>query len=302
MRARLWRRSEPRTIQDAREVRELALSDYPAAAALMTRAPLETVLMRSWLDAPPHEISPMQHFVGLYEQDTLQAICWTGANIIPWGFDESGLALLARYLLRQRLIANSLVGDAGQVLGLWRFLRTRYRRPREVRAHQLSMVWQGAAAGSPASSLNDVDTGLSLAQPDDFALVFPASVAMFTEEMGYDPSSRDDYFAMRVRALLAEGDTYVRFGRDYTGQKILQFKADVGARAAGVVQIQGVYVPPSLRGQGLASAAMRTLAQQVSTRFKAAVHLYVNDFNLPAVRAYEKAGFVTVGEYATVLF
>jgi predicted GNAT family acetyltransferase len=30
--------------------------------------------------------------------------------------------------------------------------------------------------------------------------------------------------------------------------------------------------------------------------------LYVNDFNVKAIRAYERVGFQTVGEFATILY
>lgn len=275
-------------------LRRLGRGDYVAAAELMAQAPVETVLMRGWLDhLPPSG----QHFVGYFSDDgALQAVCWNGANIIPWGFTAESRAALAHYFSRARVYANSLVGAAEQVLPLWELVRSDFHAPREVRAHQLSMVWQGESA-----SVVSADSQVRIADPREFDVVFPASAAMFLEEVGYDPRERGGFYAKRVRALISQGFTFVRMGRDVRGHQRVEFKADVGAFAGGVAQIQGVWVTPELRGRGLAAPAMVAVAQQIRRRFGVTVHLYVNDFNMPAVRTYEKAGFTVVGEYATVL-
>ncbi|MDD7465326.1 MAG: GNAT family N-acetyltransferase [Actinomycetaceae bacterium] len=275
-------------------VRKLGRADYPAAAELMRHAPVETVLMRGWLDQP----APSgQYFLGYFaDNGDLQAVCWNGANIIPWGFDAESLAELAGYLAGSRIFANSLVGAAQQVMPLWELLRPTFAAPREVRAHQLSMLWQGERASVVAA-----DSRVRAATRSEFGLVFPASVAMFVEEVGYDPSAKGNFYAKRVRSLIEQGWTFVRMGYDYYGRQRVEFKADIGAFAGGVAQVQGVWVAPDLRGRGLAAPAMVAVAQQMRQRFGVSVHLYVNDFNVPAVRTYEKAGFTVVGEYATVL-
>jgi predicted GNAT family acetyltransferase len=40
----------------------------------------------------------------------------------------------------------------------------------------------------------------------------------------------------------------------------------------------------------------------VRSRFAPSVSLYVNDYNVRAVRTYERVGFRQVGTFATVLF
>ena len=59
------------------------------------------------------------------------------------------------------------------------------------------------------------------------------------------------------------------------------FKADVGSVALGVAQIQGVWVAPRWRGQGLAGPAMAAVVEQVRAEIAEVVTLYVNDFNAP---------------------
>jgi uncharacterized protein len=80
------------------------------------------------------------------------------------------------------------------------------------------------------------------------------------------------------------------------------FKAELGAVSSQVAQVQGVWVPPDLRGHGLATAGMAAVVNQTIGTVAPAVSLYVNHYNTAAIRVYEKVGFRRVGTYATVLF
>jgi predicted GNAT family acetyltransferase len=109
---------------------------------------------------------------------------------------------------------------------------------------------------------------------------------MYTEEMGENPLARDpDGYRRRVRMLISRGWTYVY---DVGGH--LQFKMDVGCASHRTAQIQGVYVPPELRGRGLGKQAMAACCHLAFGRHPN-LSLYVNDFNSHAVALYERIGF-----------
>jgi ribosomal protein S18 acetylase RimI-like enzyme len=55
------------------------------------------------------------------------------------------------------------------------------------------------------------------------------------------------------------------------------------------------YLQPEVRGQGLAAAAIELLLAEAQRHGVAAVHLVVRHENAPALRVYEKAGFVAPG-------
>jgi len=55
------------------------------------------------------------------------------------------------------------------------------------------------------------------------------------------------------------------------------------------------YLRPEARGQGLAAAAMELALAEARRNGVAAVHLVVRHENAPALRVYEKAGFVAPG-------
>jgi predicted GNAT family acetyltransferase len=128
-------------------------------------------------------------------------------------------------------------------------------------------------------------------------LVLPAAAAMFTEEIGYPPyrGSRHLY-RQGIASLIRVGHTFVRVEN---GEVV--FKADVGSVALGVAQVQGVWVAPSWRGQGLAVPAMAEVVAQIRAEIAPVVTLYVNDFNAPARATYARVGFTEIGSFATVL-
>ena len=70
---------------------------------------------------------------------------------------------------------SSVVGDAPAVLGLWDRLASAWGAVREIRADQPSMVIDHEPALAP-------DPAVRRSAPDEYDLVLPACVRMFTEE------------------------------------------------------------------------------------------------------------------------
>ena len=97
-------------------------------------------------------------------------------------------------------------------------------------------------------------------------------------------------------ALIDRGHTFIAIE---DGAVI--FKADVGSVALGCAQLQGVWLAPHLRGQGLAVPLMASVVEQVMETRARWVTLYVNDFNESARATYARVGFEDVGTFSTVL-
>ena len=135
----------------------------------------------------------------------------------------------------------------------------------------------------------------------DVSLVFPASVAMYIEEVGYDPTSHGAGYAYRVARLVRSQHTFIRKAplADGSGERVV-FKADVGALAGGVAQLQGVWVAPDLRGRGIATAGVAAVVKLVRERLAPTISLYVNDYNAAAIATYTRVGFRIAGRWATV--
>ena len=227
-----------------------------------------------------------------YDAGGERALCWCSANVVPVEASSRALGALATKVVRRRTWASSVFGPADQVMDLWGRLERTWGRPREVRPNQYVMTMTGAVATRVVP-----DPAVRPARPEELDVVVPAATAMFTEEIGYPPYQGSGVAYRRgVAGLIERGHTLVRVE---DGEVV--FKADLGSVALGVAQVQGVWVHPRWRGQGLAAPAMAAVVEHTRRHVAPTVTLYVNDFNEPAVRTYQRVGFERTGTFATVL-
>ncbi|RIK14876.1 MAG: DUF4081 domain-containing protein [Acidobacteria bacterium] len=227
-----------------------------------------------------------------YDAGGERALCWCSANVVPVEASSRALGALATKVVRRRTWASSVFGPADQVMDLWGRLERTWGRPREVRPNQYVMTMTGAAPTRVVP-----DPAVRPASPEELDVVVPAATAMFTEEIGYPPYQGSGVAYRRgVAGLIERGHTLVRVEE---GEVV--FKADLGSVALGVAQVQGVWVHPRWRGQGLAAPAMAAVVEHARRHVAPTVTLYVNDFNEPAVRTYQRVGFERTGTFATVL-
>lgn len=273
-------------------LRRLHGVDTAKAVALCERHPVDSVLLRVAIEQTGIGAS---FSLGRFDADReLTALAWEYGNILPLGFDEDGLDEVAEVFAGRRRTGSSIVGPADQVMGLWNRICKRWGPARDVRERQFSMVMD-----------SDPDVVADpLVQPagvGDVSLVFPASVAMYIEEVGYDPTSHGAGYAYRVARLVRSQHTFIRKAplADGSGERVV-FKADVGALAGGVAQLQGVWVAPDLRGRGIATAGVAAVVKLVRERLAPTISLYVNDYNAAAIATYTRVGFRIAGRWATV--
>ncbi len=273
-------------------VRPLTAADHDAALALCALDRPASVFVAARIEEGAlrsHPGSVLGHFV----DGRLTGLAWASANIVPVGLDEAGLDALATKVSRMRRQCASLFGPAEQVSGLWERLGPSWGPVRAMRTSQPLL----STSTLPSSRGVPVDDLVRLARPDEVSLVLPAAAHMFTEEIGYPPYSGSDRgYRASIAALVRQGHTFVRV---LDGEVV--FKADVGSLAIGCAQIQGVWVHPRLRGQGLAVPAVAAVVEQVLSGAADEVSLYVNDFNAAARATYDRVGFDRVGTFATVL-
>ncbi len=273
-------------------VRTLGPEDEPELRQLLAADPVTHCFAEARLDAGglgPY--APGGPFWGYGAPGRLTGALLVGANLVPVATDDAARRAFAYRATQQRRRSSSIVGPADEVLDLWRHLEPAWGPAREVRADQHLMV-----ADAPASVAPDPD--VRTARSADLAQLFPACIAMFTEEVGVSPVAGGMEFAYRRRVadLIADGRSFARF--DPAGPV---FKAEIGALSRRACQIQGVWTRPDRRRHGHAAHGMAAVVA-LSRRRSPLVSLYVNDYNEGALRAYRAAGFRTVGRFATVLF
>lgn len=219
-----------------------------------------------------------------------ESLCYAGPNLIPLRGGPADLNAFADEAMSASRRCSSLVGRAELVMPMWRRLEPAWGPARDVREHQPLM----ALGRMPDCAIDPEVRQVKLTEIDAYLV---AAVDMFIGEVGVDPRLGDGGrgYRRRVANLITQGRAWARFEH---GQVV--FKAEVGSQSPAVGQIQGVWVHPDRRGQGLGTAGTATLAAVIVGTGRIA-SLYVNSFNTVARAAYSRVGFTEVGSFATVL-
>lgn len=229
---------------------------------------------------------------GYMRDGRLAALCYSGANLIPIGADSDAVEAFAERARTQGRRCSSIVGPVDAVGEMWEILRPYWGPPRAVRALQPVMA-------TSARPVVEADPWVRRVRMEEFDIVYPACVAMFTEEVGVSPNSGDGgvLYRARVAELIRAGRAFARID---DGRVV--FKAEVGAVTPRACQVQGVWVDPELRGRGLSVNGMAALVTESLRSIAPVVTLYVNDYNTRARAAYRRVGFADVGTFMSVLF
>lgn len=222
----------------------------------------------------------------------VEALCHAAANLVPVQAGPEAARAFADRARRQGRRCASIVGDRDAVATMWAELEPAWGPARDVRDDQPVMVIDQPPAVAPDPLVRRVSI-------DELDILVPACVAMFTEEVGVSPVAADGgaSYRARVAELIRSGRAFARIedGR-------VVFKAEVGSATHAACQVQGVWVPPELRGRGLSAPGMAAVAAQAMADIAPVVSLYVNDYNHAARATYRRVGFRDRGTFMSVLF
>lgn len=274
------------------DLRPLAPQERDAALELCARdLPANVFVAARILEAS--RTGMLSSVLAYRPEGQLTSLAWASANIVPVETTPAARTEVADRVRRWRGRSASLFGPRDQVIDLWAQLEPAWGQARAVRAHQPLMV-----ATRPPSALGlTIDERVRPAQVHETDLVVPAAAHMFTAEIGYPPySGSSRAYRSSIASLIAVGQTYVLIE---DGEVV--FKTDIGSLALGCAQLQGVWLAPSLRGEGRAAALLGSVLEQLMAGPAPLVSLYVNDYNQAARRLYERLGFRQVGDFTTVL-
>ncbi|SED39594.1 hypothetical protein SAMN04489844_4327 [Nocardioides exalbidus] len=231
---------------------------------------------------------------GRFEGEELVAGCHLGANLVPVQCTPEDVGAFADVALRRRSSVGTIVGPSEVVGSLWGIIEPRWARPREHRPLQPHLE-----ISSPSAVAAAVDVRPTT--PRDLEQLYPACVAMYTEEVGVSPENDaggGDLYRARIQQLIARGWSMASF--DDRG---VVFKAEVACVTPYAAQVQGVWVRPDRRGEGLATSGMSAVVQHVlGTGMAPVVSLYVNEWNTAARAAYARVGFEQTATFATLMF
>ncbi len=223
-------------------------------------------------------------FTAIGGRGGLKALCHVGANVVPSG---RGCSAFAGVAASGR--ARMLIGEEGAVGELWEEARSRMPRPREDRPGQpvyvLETPPEPGGANVREATLRDLD------------LLVPACAKAHEEEIGLDPMRRDpDGFRWRTQAQIGEGRSWL-----WVEDGVILFKAEASAWTPHAVQLQQVWVDPTVRNRGYAKRGMLDLCRRLLEQVPI-VCLFVRAENAPAIRVYEAIGMRRTIAYRSLIF
>jgi ribosomal protein S18 acetylase RimI-like enzyme len=274
-------------------VRVLGPADLDTVRRLLDRDPVTHVFVDHRIRVTRMEPRWLGGEIWGYEEaDELVSICHAAANLTPvFGRPDALDAFAARALSRGRS-CGSIMGPEAEVRHLWRILGPEWGPARSIRPVQPFMVLDRPPAVPASPDVRRV-------RPDELDILYPACVAMYTEELGVSPEANGGarLYRARVAQLIAKGHAFALID---DGQVI--FKAELFAVTPHAAHLQSVWVDPRRRGQGLAAGGVSAVCAQTLADVAPVVSLYVNQHNEPALRAYDRVGFRRTGTFATILF
>lgn len=267
--------------------------DLPEVTSLLDRDPVSDVFVASRVQAVGLDPARLGgELWGHVVDGRLEALCHAGANLVPVQAGPEAVRAFAERARRQGRRCASIVGERSAVAAMWDLLEPTWGPARDVRERQPLMAIDHAP-DVPADPL------VRRVRPEELDVLVPACVAMFTEEVGVSPIAADGgtLYRARVAELIRGGRAFARIedGR-------VLFKAEVGSVTDKACQVQGVWVPPELRGRGLSSPGMAAVVEHALRDIAPIVSLYVNDYNEAARASYRRVGFADHGTFMSVLF
>lgn len=268
----------------------LGAADRDSVLEYLARSPVENLFLASKVDAYGIDRRRLGKLYAFERDGQIASLLLDGGTLFVSGFDPEALPVFVTHLGPIRR-CTSILGPAISVLGLFVGLAERWRGAwgsvSNVRRRQPLMLLEEPPEPTPDPRVRRLTT-------DDYQSYLDASVSMYTDEIGSSPFKYGPGYERFVMDRLRAGEA---FGIVEGGKVI--FKADLGPKLRDQAQLQGVWVSPDRRGEGISVPALSGMLR-LAMRDYPTISLYVNDFNTPAIRAYEKLGFVEVGALATV--
>ncbi len=275
------------------KVRVMGRDDLPTVHRILEQDPITHVFVDHRVRATNLDPRWLGGQLWGYDDGSgIVSLCHAAANLIPVAATPDALTAFAGQALMQGRQCSAILGRDDDVRQLWDLLSPEWGPARDIRLHQPFLTLRTPPAVAP-------DPRVCRVRSDQLDILYPACVAMFTEELGVSPETGGGarLYRSRIAQLISRGLAFAHI----RGDEVI-FKAEVAAVTPSAAQVQGVWVNPAYRGQGFSTAGMAGVADAVLGDVAPVVSLYVNEHNVAARRAYARVGFVEHARFATILF
>lgn len=282
--------SPPADFATTSEQVEMLTGEHKAEAlSFLAARPLHTVYLAGCI-LDNGVVSPLNRgsFYGYRSHDgRLEGLALIGHATLFEARSDEALAAFAR-LAQGCAQTYMLLGEMERVEGFWQRYAAGGRTPRATCRELLLELRFPFAAHKPVR-------GLRQATLADLALLMPVQAEMAEAESGVNPLIVDPKgFRLRYARRIEQGRVWVLVedGR-------LNFKGEVISETTEVAYLEGIYVAPEQRGQGLGLRCLSQMCRHLLARTKA-LTLFINERNTEAAAFYARAGFKLRAHYDTI--
>jgi GNAT superfamily N-acetyltransferase len=276
---------------DLSRVVELKNENREEALAFLNIRPVHTVAMTSFiLDNGVESDLHRGKFYGYRnELGRLEGVALIGHTTLVEARSEDALKALAFAARTSETPIHMIMSSGQEAEEFWSFYGDGLNEPRLTCTELLFEV-------QFPFLVPECNKDIREATLDELEVVAEAQAAIAFMECGVDPMERDrEGFLSRVARRIERGRTFV-----VVEDGKLVFKADIVAETSETAYLEGVYVAPEFRGQGVGSSCLAELTLDILKRVPN-VCLLSNINFIDAHLSYLKAGFRNT-DYCTTLF
>jgi GNAT superfamily N-acetyltransferase len=266
---------------DASRVTELRDEHKDETLKFLAQRPVHTVVMTSFINDNGMESEANRGtFYGYRgKSGALEGVALIGHTTLVEARTDNALGALASTAQRSKTPIHLIMSSGDDAHRFWKQIAGPSKEPRLTCTELLFEV--GFPYPVPVC-----DRDLRPARHEELMEIAEAQAAIAFMESGVDPMERDrEGFLKRVSRRIDQGRIFVV----YEGGKLV-FKADIIAETSEVIYLEGIYVAPEFRGQGVGSSCLAKLTLDLLKRVQN-VCLLSNISFVDAHMSYLKAGY-----------
>jgi uncharacterized protein len=284
------RRPLPTAVPDLSRVFALTNSDMEETLAFLKVRPVHTVVMTSFINdnGIESDLNRGTFYAYRNKRGALEGVALIGHTTLVEARSAESLQALAFTARKSSKPIHIVMSEADDAERFWSYYSGGAREPRLTCTELLFEL-------SFPFLVQDCEWELRKATEAELEQAAEAQAAIALLESGVDPMERDpEGFKKRVLRRIEQGRIFVVVENG----KVI-FKADIIAETDDVAYLEGVYVAPEYRGQGIGSRCLAKLGLELLGRVER-VCLLSNEEFTGAHRSYYRAGFKSTGKCTTL--
>lgn len=268
-------------VNNLKRVQTLTGNDKTDVLEFLKIRPVHTVVMTSYINDNGLESANNRGVFHGYRNAAgeLEGVALIGHTTLVEARSEDALIALALKARESETPIHLMMSDGDSIEGFWQYYAGEERQPRLVCEEKLFEIKHPVM-------VRDAVPELRLATAEELMPIAEAHAGIALQESGVNPLEKDrEGYLKRVLRRIEQGRVWVVFEN---GKLI--FKADVIAETSDVMYLEGIYVNPENRGQGIGANCLSQLSRVLLEKVKYVCLLSNVEFR-QAHNAYARAGF-----------